>query len=189
MKLGGCVTLRGGVKTGMIRIGRKRVFATPGNGFYFENNGTLVFNGSCDIGSDSYISIGKHGCLTINNGVSVTSQLVCICQYNITIKSKCLIGWGVKIFDTDFHQVQYESEIDSRPAYGAVVLGENAWVAQGCTIMKNAIIPDNCIVGACSLVNKEIICEEHTLIAGVPAKPRTKGVWLDRSKDHIVIPS
>ena len=41
--------------------------------------------------------------------------------------------------------------------------------------MKGAKIPNNCIVGANSLVNKEFF-EENCLIAGTPAKIIKKGV-------------
>ena len=45
----------------------------------------------------------------------------------------------------------------------------NAWIAQRVTLIKGAQIPSNCVVGACSLVNKKFE-EEGCIIAGNPAK-------------------
>lgn len=45
----------------------------------------------------------------------------------------------------------------------------DVWIAQRVTLIKGAQIPSNCVVGACSLVNKKFE-EEGCIIAGNPAK-------------------
>lgn len=50
-----------------------------------------------------------------------------------------------------------------------VIIGDDVWIAQRVTLIKGAQIPSNCVVGACSLVNKKFE-EEGCIIAGNPAK-------------------
>ena len=56
-----------------------------------------------------------------------------------------------------------------------IIIGNNVWITSKCTILKGTVLPDNCIVGACSLVNKKFI-ENNILIAGTPAKIIRKNV-------------
>ena len=55
-----------------------------------------------------------------------------------------------------------------------VIIGDDVWIAQRVTLIKGAQIPSNCVVGACSLVNKKFEQPKGKgggiLIAGNPAK-------------------
>ena len=50
-----------------------------------------------------------------------------------------------------------------------VIIGNHCWIGSRVEMCKNAILPNNTIVGACSLVSKKFI-NEYTIIAGNPAK-------------------
>jgi serine O-acetyltransferase len=52
---------------------------------------------------------------------------------------------------------------------GAPIIGDNVYIAPGVKIYGNIKIPNNCAIGANSVVNRSII-EENMLIAGVPAQ-------------------
>ena len=169
----------------MIRIGKRCVFATPGRGIKFENSGRIVFKGECSIGSDSFISVGKHGFLVFGHGVTATTATTILCQHRIELGKDVLIGWNVLIYDNDFHQVQYDNPKNYKLPYGPVFVGEKVWICQGTTIAKNAKIPEECIVAANTYVSATIDCNAHTVIAGIPARPVKAGVWLDRTRDAI----
>lgn len=52
--------------------------------------------------------------------------------------------------------------------YGRIVVGNNVYIGTRCTILRGVTIGDNVIVGACSLVNKDL--PSGGVYAGVPAK-------------------
>ena len=66
----------------------------------------------------------------------------------------------------------------NRPIFG-VHIGDNVWCGYGVTILKDADIPSNCILGACSVVGKGSF-EENSIIAGVPARTIRTGVMWDK---------
>lgn len=51
---------------------------------------------------------------------------------------------------------------------GKVKIGNNIYFGKNCTVLKGVTIGDNCIIGAGSIVNKNI--PENSVAAGVPAK-------------------
>ncbi len=82
--------------------------------------------------------------------------------------------------DTRTHEYQYRRE---------VIIGENTFIGQRCTILPGVTIGNNCIIGACSLVNKDI--PDNSVAAGIPAKVlASTDHWihrrLERDKDFIV---
>lgn len=59
-------------------------------------------------------------------------------------------------------------EQDLVVAENGIVIGEDVWIASQCSIIKGARIHDHAIIGANSLVNKEI--PENAIAFGTPAK-------------------
>ena len=59
-------------------------------------------------------------------------------------------------------------------------IGNHVWIGQNATILKNVQIPDNCIIGASSLVTKSFN-KNNVIIAGSPAKIVKSNVNWDRS--------
>lgn len=51
---------------------------------------------------------------------------------------------------------------------GKVIIGNNVYFGVHCTVLKGVTIGDNCIIGACSLVNKSI--PANSVAVGIPAK-------------------
>ncbi|WP_305882497.1 DapH/DapD/GlmU-related protein [Emticicia sp. 21SJ11W-3] len=68
--------------------------------------------------------------------------------------------WGSHVFIRKYHSFI--------PSHKKVVIGNNVYFGSNCTVLAGAKIGDNCIIGAFSLVNKEI--PSNTVAAGVPAK-------------------
>lgn len=52
--------------------------------------------------------------------------------------------------------------------YGEIVIGDNVFVGLGSTIMPGVHIGDNCVIGAMSLVTKDV--PSNTVAAGNPAR-------------------
>lgn len=84
----------------------------------------------------------------------------------ITIKSGCLIASGVTIL---CHEHVYRNPNNSNlPLLKSVEIGERTFVGVGATILPGVTIGDDCIIGAASLVSKDI--PSGSLAVGVPAK-------------------
>lgn len=105
-----------------------------------------------------------------NSGISGGSFCAAI---SITIGQECLIGADVVIADTDFHAInprnrRYNNsaaDVNSRP----VVLEDNVFIGTGTFVLKGVNIGSDCVVGAGSVVTKDI--PEKTIAAGNPARP------------------
>lgn len=53
--------------------------------------------------------------------------------------------------------------------YGTIEIGENSFIGTRSIILPGVKIGKNCVIGAGSVVNKDI--PDYTVVAGVPAKP------------------
>ncbi len=99
----------------------------------------------------------------------------------IEIGENCMFSYGITLFHTDAHPIlDYESKKIINKVR-KMQIGNHCWVGAHASIMKNVIIPDDCIVGWGSVVgasiNKHI--EPHCAIAGNPAVVVKKGITWD----------
>ena len=51
---------------------------------------------------------------------------------------------------------------------GGIFIGNNVWIGANCCILPNVHIGDNCVIGAGSVVTKDI--PSNSVAAGNPAK-------------------
>ncbi|MGE0784541.1 MAG: acyltransferase [Sandaracinaceae bacterium] len=98
---------------------------------------------------------------------------------DVTIGEDCMFSRDIEVRSTDVHPI-YDRETGRRinPA-AAVRIGDRVWVAADATISKGSVIPDGCVVGAKSFVNRAFD-EPDCVIAGVPAKVIRKNVRWER---------
>ena len=91
----------------------------------------------------------------------------------IEIGSGTLLGKWVTITDNS-HGEDYENEVSltpiKRPLYskGSVVIGKNVWIGDKVTILPNVKIGDGSVIGANSVVTKDV--PSYCVAAGNPAK-------------------
>ena len=93
---------------------------------------------------------------------------------SVTVGEHANVGVGSRIFDSDQHDMDDSHLEQSAP----VVIGDHAWVAADCTILKGVTIGEHSVIGTRSIVTNDI--PPHTLALGQPARPR--GLVGDRSK-------
>jgi acetyltransferase-like isoleucine patch superfamily enzyme len=92
----------------------------------------------------------------------------------LVLGRRAWIGPGSRVFDSDQHDFDAE-----RPeAIAPVHIGDHVWVASDCTVLKGVTIGAHAVVGARSLVTRDV--PPHTLVLGAPATPR--GRVGDRSR-------
>ena len=122
------------------------------------------------------VSIGKNvvvmpGCLMMSAG-------------GITIDDGAMIAANVQLISNN-HDLYERQVITCKPVH----IGKNAWIGAGATILPGVTVGDNAVVGAASVVTKDVAPD--TIVAGNPARfikaipPKPECSWKD-SDDEIM---
>ena len=98
----------------------------------------------------------------INNNAAI------VANKRITIGSRCRIGDGVAIFDSDFHQIDPSQRNEGDGLVIPVTIGNNVWIGSRAMILKGVEIGENSVIGAMSVVVKSV--PPNTVNAGVPCR-------------------
>lgn len=109
------------------------------------------------------IEIGNHVGMS---GVTVYSFL------HIKIGDYTLVGANTKIFDSDFHPVDPSIRMQNandkaNTEMKETIIGTNVFIGCNCIILKGVHIGDNAVIGAGSVVSKDI--PANCIAAGNPA--------------------
>lgn len=100
------------------------------------------------------------------SGVSIN------CTNRCVFKEGVMLGANVNVWDTDFHPIDPQERIHQCSILDAksspVLLERNVWIGANTTILKGVTIGENTVVGAMSLVNKDL--PSNSVCAGNPAK-------------------
>lgn len=150
---------------------------------------SVALGGSCIIGGNLNMNNGIEGnpigcynrCtffvdkgakLVIGTNLGI-SQAAIICHLSINIGNNVKIGGGARIYDTDFHALDPELRLNPKTDIInkhklPVVIEDNVFIGAHSTILKGVRIGKNSIIGACSVVTKNV--PENQIWAGNPAK-------------------
>ena len=151
--------------------GRIRIF---GHGKIVVGNDVIVNSGlsSNPIGGDTQmvISVKPGAELQIGDRVGISNAAI-VCHEKITIGDRTIIGGGTKIYDSNFHSIDYRERGDY--AHETVItkpisIGEDVFIGAHSIILKGVTIGDRSIVAAGSVVTKDIPDDE--VWGGNPAK-------------------
>ena len=94
----------------------------------------------------------------------------------LKINDHCLFGAGLTIWTTDAHTIfdaKTKQVVNKTPA--KLEIGNHCWIGGDVHILKNGSLPDETVVGMCSVVTKSFT-EPHTVIGGYPAKVLKQGI-------------
>ena len=86
-------------------------------------------------------------------------------QGGVTIGDDCLIGHNA-VFATLNHDLDPSRRTDLHPA--PIVLGDNVWIGANVTILPGVTIGDDAVIGAASLVTKDV--PAGAVAVGAPAR-------------------
>lgn len=136
------------------------------------DNISIGSNCSFGMGCTLYAQDGENGTkIDIGNGVSI--------NYNVSINADAggyicigndsLIGPGV-IMRASNHCFEKDNILIKNQGHipGVIIIGSNVWIGAGAILLTNIKIGDNSIVGAGSVVTKDV--PKDVVVAGVPAK-------------------
>jgi galactoside O-acetyltransferase len=80
-----------------------------------------------------------------------------------------LIGYGVHVYDSDFHAVDPRARARAAPPRtAAVAIGDGAWIGANAMILKGVEIGAGAVVAAGAIVTRSV--PPATLVAGNPAR-------------------
>lgn len=119
----------------------------------------------------SKINIKDGACLIIGNNTGMTN-IVIQCHKKICIGENVNIGAGTMIFDTDFHSLNWRDRQGPNDLLNKkskpIFIKDNVFIGCKCIILKGVTIGNRSIVGAGSVVTKDIPDDE--IWAGNPAR-------------------
>lgn len=108
--------------------------------------------------------------LSIGNNVGISNSTI-FCTDSIEIRDNVYIGGGCKIWDTDFHSINSNERIhldDKGIKTAPILIDVNVFVGANTIILKGVKIGKNAVIGAGSIVTKDI--PHNEIWAGNPAK-------------------
>lgn len=124
------------------------------------------------VGANRTIKIGAR---TTAQGCYILSRDV-----DVSVGEDCMFSREIEIRATDVHKI-YDAKTKQRINFpkSNVVIGNKVWIGARVMVSKNSIIPDGCIVGACSFVSKAFDVK-NCIIAGSPAKMIKEDIYWER---------
>lgn len=158
------------ISTGLIQFGYGNVgiFDNKKSRSIWEVSGKIIFKGKCNIGHGSKISVGSSGVLILGENFVTTAETSIVAFTEIQFGNNCLLSWDILVMDTDFHKLKDElGNIINKPR--PIIIGDKVWIGCRCLILKGTIIPNNCVIGADSIVSK-VLEKENCLYVGSPCK-------------------
>ena len=130
-----------------------------------EKGATLEVNGKCKVYYGADIEVFKGAKLVIQGGGGPNLNFTCICGEYIEIGKNVQIGRGVTIRDNNGnHYINRTGYKNTRP----VIIGDKAWLCEGCTIMPGVKVGEGAIVGAHAFVTQNV--PAHSIVSGNPAQ-------------------
>lgn len=123
-------------------------------------------------GDGTYFQMVGEGKIIIGNNCGISNSAF-TCANSIILEDNVLLGSGCKIYDTDFHALQYSERIKGNYR-GApirtkeIIIKEGAFVGAGSYILKGVTVGRHSIIGAGSVLTKNV--PDNEIWAGNPAR-------------------
>lgn len=99
------------------------------------------------------------------------SHVVIAAHNSVIIEDEVMLGAGCRIFDTDFHSLDYEERIqgeDREVRTAPVRIKKGAFIGAGTIILKGVSIGEKSVIGAGAVVAKDV--PDGEIWAGNPAR-------------------
>jgi acetyltransferase-like isoleucine patch superfamily enzyme len=105
--------------------------------------------------------------LRIEDGVYIGPGAVIGVGGEVVIGSNCRIGARLSI-SAEEHQASDGNYVSNKVERRGININKNCWLGNNVTVLDGVTIGENSVVGACSLVTKDI--PKNSVAFGAPAK-------------------
>ena len=165
-ELHGKVELPEKVETAMVKIGFGDVghYDRKRSRSIWQVSGTVSFGGKASIGHGSKLSVRGHLCL--GSDFNMTAESTIVCAKEIHFGKDCLLSWGILVMDTDEHPL-FDKENEHINPDKAILVGNHVWIGCKCVLLKGAVVPDDSVVAAGTLLTSAF-SGGHQVIGGTP---------------------
>ena len=117
--------------------------------------GRLVFDGEAHIGCGSKIIVNKGAQLELGDNFAISASSTISCYKHIKFGRDIQFSWDCLVMDSDTHAILDEQGNRMNPDKD-IVFGNNVWIGGNVTVLPGVTIGDNTIIGAGSVVTKDI---------------------------------
>lgn len=155
-----CFLLKTGIKKSDVRLSGKVNLLSGIKSKIFLGEGCSLYDGATLLG----------GPITLGDNVSIGQNTIiaAIGEDGVTIGNNTIIAAQCYIIDCD-HSFEPGALIRNQKQKTAPIhIGDDVWVAANVTILKGVTIGDGAVIGAKSLVNKDI--PANAVAVGTPAR-------------------
>lgn len=136
-------------------------------GVHIFPGGSLSCRGRIII--DDHVMLYTRGVLTLGKRFRINRYSRIVAHERIEIGDNVVIGQSVAILDHDHRYARHEDELTIEGYVTAPIkLGNNIWIGDKCTILKGVTIGNNVVVGAHTLIHKDV--PSNVVVGGVPFK-------------------
>lgn len=163
------------VKPALIRIGFSVDYAKDFHDMTYlriEKGGLLRIEGSVHLGRGSKISVMKGATLELGDNFAISASSTIKCFKHIKMGKDILFAWDCLVMDSDGHQIFDEDGKLLNPNK-EIIFGDKIWLGCGVTVLKGSNIPDNCVIGANTMIAGGKF-SPNSIITGNPPQSRKK---------------
>ncbi|EOX8193534.1 hypothetical protein ACPWL5_004531 [Escherichia coli] len=123
--------------------------------------------------------VGNNRTISIGENTTVQGAYILSRDADVFIGNNCMLSREIEIRSTDVHKIYDINTGEQLNHAKDVNIGEHCWIAARAIISKGTTIPNGCIVGASSFLNKTYP-EENCIIAGIPGKIVKRNIRWER---------
>ena len=137
------------------------------------NRNEVVFGDNCTLNNLNIYIAGDGNRIVFGSGVQLNATPLKPAAVNavggktIRIGDGCLLSNNVEIHTSDYHGI-YTFDGQRVNQDQDIEIGRHVWIGMNTVVLKGSVIPDDCIVGAGSVVTRAFR-EKNAVICGNPA--------------------
>ena len=120
----------------------------------FNRGAEVALGKKIRVHSGSKIKVRRGALLSIGAGTKINYNCMIVCRQSVSIGEKCEFGPGVLVYD---HDHDFRAGLEKKEyKCSDVVIGNRVWIGANTVILRGAVIGDDCVIGAGSIVKGNV---------------------------------